>query len=262
MKKRNDVERCVPFDIPELDAMKKRPEKLWYRGDLSLLEMPKVSIVGSRRPNAYTKAAVTRLAAALAKRGVVVVSGAAMGVDALAHRGAGSKNTVAVLGCGLNRRCPALNAQLIESIEREGLVLSPFEPDFDARGWTFVARNEIVVALGEVLVVAQADPNSGSMRSVAFARSMGKKMYVLPHRLGESEGTNDLLAAGEAEAIYDIDAFVEDFGTAPKGKEDEFLAFCKGRPTYEEAAKRFGERLFEAELEGLIAVVDGRVVPL
>ena len=242
--------------------MRKRPEPLWYRGDLSLLERPKVSVVGTRRPNAYTKAAVTRLASALAKRGVAVVSGAAMGVDALAHRGAGASNTIAVLGCGLNRRCPSLNAQLIESIEREGLVTSPFEPDFDARPWTFVARNEIVVALGEVLVVAQADRNSGSMRSVAYAKAMGKRIFVLPHRLGESEGTNDLLAAGEAEAIYDIDAFAGNFGVGVPADEDEFLAFCKGRPTYEEAAKRFGERLFEAELEGLVAVVDGRVVPL
>ncbi|WP_300366910.1 DNA-processing protein DprA, partial [Hydrogenimonas sp.] len=144
----------------------------------------------------------------------------------------------------------------------EGLVLSQFEPDFRATPWSFVVRNEVVVALGEVLVVAQADRESGTMRSVEFAKAMGKKIFVLPHRLGESEGTNDLLKEGAAEAIYDIETFADMFGSGEGEKDDEFLAFCRTSPSYEEAANRFGERLFEAELEGIIEIRDGRVTLL
>ena len=254
----------IDFRISELEAMKRYPETLYYRGSTGLLESRKVSIVGTRRPGAYTKSAVQQLAAALSKRGVTVVSGAAMGVDALAHRGAGAERTIAVLGCGLDHRYPAVNASLIEEIEKRGLVLSQFEPDFRATPWSFVVRNELVVALGEVLIVGEADRGSGTMRSVEYALKMGKSIYVLPHRLGESEGTTDLLKEGAAEAIYDIEEFASRFATgAEKSEEaDDFTAFCKSSPTYEEAVKRFGDRVFEAELEGMIAVQDGRIIPL
>jgi len=251
----------IDFHIGALDAMKRYPETLYYQGNLALLEAKKVSIVGTRRPNAYTKTMVTQLASALSRRGVVVVSGAAMGVDALAHRGAGAEHTIAVMGNGLNYRYPAVNASLIEEIEQKGLVLSQFEPDFKARPWSFVVRNEMVVALGEVLIVAQADRQSGTMRSVAFAKKMGKPIYVLPHRIGESEGTNDLLKEGSAEAIFDIEAFADRFGSEEVFQdEDEFIIFCKRSPTYEEAVQKFGQRVFEAELEGVIMVQDGRII--
>ena len=253
----------IDFTIPELETMGRYPDVLYYRGDLSLLQEKKVSIVGTRRPNGYTKNMVLQLTAALSRRGVVVVSGAAMGVDALAHRGVGTGRTIAVMGNGLMHRYPAVNAALIEEIEKKGLAISQFDPDFRATPWSFVVRNEIVVALGSVLVVAQADRDSGTMRSVAFAKKMGKKIYVLPHRLGESDGTNDLLEEGSAEAIYDIEAFASRFGeSTEKREEGDFIAFCKNSPTYEETVKRFGDRVFEAELEGLIAVQDGRITLL
>jgi len=71
---------------------------------------------------------------ALAKRGVCVVSGAAMGVDAIAHAGAGEENTIAVVGNGLDIRYPALNKSLIENIEKKGLMLSQFNDGFRALG--------------------------------------------------------------------------------------------------------------------------------
>lgn len=72
----------------------------------------------------------------------------------------------------------------------------------------------MIVALCEALIVTQADLKSGTMHSVAYAQAMGKKIYVLPHRLGESEGTNMLLAKGLAEPLYDIDALVALYGQA------------------------------------------------
>ncbi|KIM10100.1 MAG: DNA polymerase III [Sulfuricurvum sp. PC08-66] len=247
--------------IDALDAMKKYPERLSHRGNVALLERQKVSIVGSRKPNQYTQHMTQLLASKLSHVGVCIVSGAAMGVDAIAHKGAGSDSTIAVLPCGIDVRYPAVNAKLIESIEQEGLLLSQFTPDFKATDWSFVLRNEIVVALGDVLIVTQADSNSGSMRSVEFALAMGKKIYVLPHRIGESEGTNMLLAQGKAEAIYDIESFVAQFGrvNAPIDKNDAFMLFCARTPTYEEAVAAYGARIFEAELAGEIRVENGKI---
>ncbi|WP_292657022.1 DNA-processing protein DprA [Nitratifractor sp.] len=245
----------------EFTALKKPPEKIWYRGDPTLLERPKVSIVGTRRPSAYTRTMTHQLANELACRGVIIVSGAAMGVDAIAHEGAGASRTIAVLGTGVDRRYPAVNASLIEAIEKEGLLLSRFEPGFRATSWSFVVRNELVVALGEVLIIAEADEGSGSMRSAEIAIETGREIYVLPHRLGESEGTQRLLREGLAKPIYSLEAFADSFGRVP-GRElptDEFFYFCQKNPTVEEAVARFGTRIYEAELMGEIEIRDGKV---
>ena len=183
------------------------PKNIYYKGNISLLKRPKVSIVGSRKPSPYTKQYTYTLAQALSKRGVCIVSGGAMGVDAIAHEGAGADNTIAVLASGIDIYYPAVNKGLLRSIEQNGMLISQFEPDFAATNWSFVLRNELVVALGEILIVTQAAVDSGSMRSVEYAQKMGKKIFVLPHRIGESEGTNRLLQEGKASIISDIESF-------------------------------------------------------
>ncbi|MEA2110536.1 MAG: DNA-processing protein DprA [Campylobacterota bacterium] len=253
--------QVVHSKIPKLESMKKYPKSLFYRGDLSLLKKNMISIVGTRKPNQYTKQLTFELATKLSSAGVCIVSGAAMGVDAIAHKGAGSSNTIAVMANGLDIVYPQVNRSLIEEIEKEGLTLSQFESGFKATKWSFVVRNEIVVALGDVLIVTQADLNSGTMRSVEFAKKMGKKIYVLPHRHKESEGTSSLLKSGDAEAIYDIDEFVSMFSSNESTcKSDTFLNYCMKTPSYEEAVLKFGDRVFEYELDGKIRVDDGFVL--
>ena len=249
--------------IPSLNDMKKYPSKLFYRGDLALLQRPKVSIVGTRRPSAYTRGLTHNLAKALSSRGVCVVSGVAMGVDAIAHTGAGESNTIAVVANGVDIRYPAVNKNLIESIEKEGLVISQFEDGFRATSWSFVVRNEIVVALGDMLIVSEADLDSGSMRSVEFALNMGREIFVLPHRLDESMGTNRLLAEGKAKAIYNIEEFASRFGKEADSDiiKDDFFYFCQKSPTLDETIDKFGSRVYEAELEGMI-VIEGGIVRL
>ena len=247
--------------IPSLEGMKKYPSTLFYKGNPDLLNRPKVSIVGTRRPSNYTREFTHTLACALAKRGVCVVSGAAMGVDTIAHTGAGVENTIAVVANGLDIRYPAVNKSLIENIEKRGLMLSQFNDGFRATGWSFVVRNELVVALGDILVVTEADLNSGSMRSVEYALKMDKEIFVLPQRLGESLGTNQLLHHKQARAIHDIEAFTSMFGQiADDGLEkDDFFYFCQSRPTFDESIEKFGDRVYEAELEGIITIQNGIV---
>jgi DNA processing protein len=248
--------------IVELDSMKKYPKEIYTLGDESILKRPKVSIVGTRRPLGYTKQFTHTLAKSLASRGVCIVSGVAMGVDAIAHNGAGAENTIAVMANGLDIRYPAVNRFLIEEIENRGLTLSQFPLGFKATPWSFVVRNEIVVALGDVLIVTEADEGSGSMRSVEFALKMGKQIFVLPHRVNDSRGTNSLIAKQLATPIYDIEEFANSYGVVPKDdtiKRDDFFYFCQTSPTLDEAIKKFDSRVYEAELEGLIQIENGLV---
>lgn len=248
--------------ITALESMKKYPKELYSIGNMALLKRPKVSIVGTRRPSSYTKQFTYSLAQSLSKRGVCLVSGAAMGVDAIVHNGAGFKNTIAVVANSLDVRYPAVNRYLIESIEKEGLMLSQFSKTFKATPWSFVVRNELVVALGDVLVVTEADEESGSMRSVEFALKMGKKIFVLPQQLDQSRGTNKLLEDGLAEPIYDIEKFADNYGVAPQHEsieKDEFFYFCQTSPTLDAAIEKFRDRIYEAELEGLICIENGLV---
>jgi DNA processing protein len=254
--------REIQHHIKELEDMKKYPSKLFYIGNTSLLYKPKISIVGTRRPIQYTKNYTYNIAQKLSKAGICVVSGVAMGVDAIAHQGAGSGSTIAVVANGLDIRYPSVNAKLIEDIENNGLVLSQFEAGTPSHKYNFPTRNEVVVALGEVLVVTQADKKSGTMRSVEHALNMGKKIFVLPHRVGESDGTNYLLQNNFATPIYDVDEFISTFSNSNKTKEniqDDFLLFCQSNPTLESATHKFGNKVYEYELDGKIEVRNGKV---
>ena len=251
-------------EIIELSSMKSYPKQIFYDGNIELLKKIKVSIVGSRKPTKYSRTQIQKLSSKLAKNGVCIVSGGAMGIDAVAHSGAGAKNTVAVLPCGVDIRYPAVNKNLLNDIQSNGLLLSQFDVGFKATPWSFVVRNELVVALGDVLVVGEAELDSGTMRSVEFALKMGKEIYVLPQRLGESEATNKLLKENRAKAIYNIDEFVAKFCTCKnlhvETTKDDFLEFCTTNPTYEEALKQYPNKIFEAELSGNIKILNGRVI--
>jgi len=249
------------FNIPELNTMKKYPKELFYIGNKELLKKKKISIIGTRRPNSYTKEFTHKLASKLANSDICIVSGAAMGVDAISHLAAKPSSTIAVVANGLDIRYPSVNKNLISNIEQDGLVISAYKVGEKARSYTFVLRNEIVVALGDILIVTQADLNSGSLTSVQYALNMKKKIYTLPHRINESLGTQELLKKGLVEPIYDIDEFISKYSNTNKIDKitDEILVFCESNPSYEEAILKFGNRIFEYELEGKIKINNAKI---
>ncbi len=251
-------------NIPELDSMKKYPETINYKGNLKLLMRKKVSIVGTRHPNNYTKQMTQKIASGLALQGICIVSGGAMGVDALAHRSAGMQNTIMVAGTGIDVRYPKINAGMIENIEDDGLVLSQFPTAAKSNRYNFPLRNELVVALGDILIVTQADMDSGTMRSVEYALKMGKEVFVLSHRVGESEATNLLLQEGKAKPIYNIESFVKTYtGVQNIGDtKDDFLLYCASNPSYEDALKKYPDKIFEAELNGTIEIKEAIIYAL
>lgn len=244
--------RCfVKLPLP-LTNIKKVPKKLYYIGDKTIIDKPIVAIVGSRRPNAYTKRLVTNLASSLAKRDVYVISGAAMGVDAVAHLGAYPK-TIAVMGNSLDIIYPKINQELILNMQKNSLVLSEYEPNTKATKWSFVDRNRLVIALSKAVVIAQADEKSGSMHSAKIALKQNKPLYVLPQRLEDSRGTNALLAKNEAKIIDDIDKFCNSFSNLIE-PEDEIIQFCKNEPNLEACLDRFGDKIYEYELDGKLSI--------
>ncbi len=251
------------LSIPKsLQSMKDPVEKLFYRGDLSLLELPKIAIVGSRKPLAYTRGFVSKLASEIAKRGGVVVSGGAIGVDSVAHQFAGN-NTIGIFANSLDLIYPKTSKKIIEKIYANSLALSEYPETTPARGYYFIHRNRIVTALSDAVVIAQADKDSGSMRSAEFAYKQGKPIFVLPHRKGDSEGTNYLLQELKARAIYDIDAFLDELGLPKVQQEhDAFLEYCKEVKEYDTIVLHHAEKLFEYELEGKIEIQNGEVMVL
>lgn len=251
--------QTIDFHVPELEKMKVYPKPLYYLGNSDMLKRPKISIVGTRHPITYTKIYTQELARKLSLAGVCLVSGGAQGVDGIVHQAAGVSNTIMVAGTGLDIRYPAIHQKLIVEIEKEGLVLSQFEAGQPSLKWNFPLRNELVVALGDLLIVTQADLKSGTMHSIEFALKMQKPIYVLPHHLGESEGTNWLLAQGLATPIYNIDSFVSQFGQVDVDRSDDFMIYCDTHPLYHDAVAKFAQKVFEYECLGKIRVENGRI---
>lgn len=237
----------------EFLALDSPVRKLYYKGDLSLLDKPKIAIIGSRKMSVYTKNCVLELASLLKQVGVCVVSGGALGVDITAHQGA-FPLTIGIFANGLDEIYPRNNEKMIKQIYENALALSENEPNYLPQGYDFLLRNRLIIALSQMIIIAQADFKSGSFHSANLAVKLGKKVFVLPQRKNESEGTNSLLEQGKVRLLSDFKAFASQFGTLKQKNKDAILEFCKDGVSKDEALKKFGEKIYEYELEGKIEI--------
>jgi DNA processing protein len=179
----------------------KVPEKLHFIGTLPETRIPSVAIVGTRKPTAYGKEVGHTLAFDLAKRGVVVISGLALGIDAVAHRGAleAGGTTIAVLGNGLPDIYPATHKDLARQIaERGGAIISEYEPGVSARQYQFLERNRLVSALSDAIIIIEAAARSGTLNTAGHALEQGREVFVVPGNITSplSAGCNTLLKQG------------------------------------------------------------------
>lgn len=192
--------------IPKrLQSISQPPTKLYIRGaDLhQLLRQPTLAVVGSRHISAYGAAVTTRLVSELARAGVVIISGLALGVDAIAHRAALDAGglTVAVMPCGLDRIYPASHQQLARRIvEQDGALISEYPPGEPPLKWTFIARNRLVSGLGDAVLITEAGEKSGTLHTARFALEQGKDVLAVPGEITSptSVGTNRLIQTGAA----------------------------------------------------------------
>lgn len=177
------------------------PKKLHYIGELPTERRPTVAIVGTRKPTPYGIEVTTKLAGDLARRGVVVVSGLALGTDAIAHRAAleAGGTTIAVLANGLGKITPATNRQLGENIiQSGGAIISEYEPDEPPYVGRFLERNRIVSGLSDAILITEASAQSGTLNTAGHAIEQNKEVFVVPGNITSplSAGCNQLLKQG------------------------------------------------------------------
>lgn len=157
------------------------PERLFVGGDLSVLDAPRVAVVGTRKPTVEGAARTRRLVGELVGRGVVVVSGLAEGVDTLAHVTAierGGK-TVAVLGTPLNEVYPAANRDLQESLARDHLIISQFPSGWPVQRKNFPLRNRTMALIADASVIVEAGDGSGTLSQGWEALRLGRPLFFL-----------------------------------------------------------------------------------
>jgi DNA processing protein len=271
-----------PSYPPMLAAIVDPPPVLWVRGRPSALERPAVAIVGSRAGSPYALAVAERLAADLAARGVVIVSGLARGVDSAAHRGALSTgSTIAVLGSGPDVVYPKEHDDLARNIAAAGVILSELAPRTPPRPQFFPMRNRIISGLSRAVVVIEAGEKSGSLITARLALEQGRDVLAVPGNIlsGRNRGGHGLLRDG-SKIVESANDVLEELGLPPDGSPsrngvspstraaavDSVLAcLTPGEPCDLDAiAERSGlavarllPRLFELELQGLVRRAGG-----
>jgi len=156
------------------------PPYLFVRGNRDLLARPGVAVVGTRSATPEGKARARKLAALLAHRGIVVVSGLAKGIDAVAHKGAleAAGDTMAVIGTPIHRTYPKEHEDLQERIATDGLVLSQFAPFMSVRRFFFPMRNEVMSGLSKATVVIEASETSGALIQARQALAQGRRLFI------------------------------------------------------------------------------------
>lgn len=206
-------------DYPALlSQIAQPPTKLYINGELP--DLPMVAIVGTRRVTDYGKQVTYRLSYELAKAGLAIVSGLALGVDSVAHQAAldAKGKTVAVLGCGLDTIYPSTNRQLAqEVIKNGGCLISEYGEGTRPYKANFPARNRIIAGVSLATIVTEADSKSGSLITANFALQENRQVMAVPGNIfsPRSCGPNNLIKAGAMAVSSAIDVLVQLGLTSP-----------------------------------------------
>ena len=166
-----------------LKGMFNAPIVLYYMGDISILnENMAITVVGTRKPSAYSVRVAERICTELSKVGIILVSGFANGIDSMAHQSAlkNRGSTVAVLGCGLDVEYPKNNYKAKGIIARDGAVISEFFPDTPPHAPNFPKRNRILSGLSVGTLVIEAANGSGSLITAECAIEQGRDVFCVP----------------------------------------------------------------------------------
>jgi DNA processing protein len=188
---------------PLLKEIYGAPPILYYRGDINCLKKSNLAVVGSRKHTAYGKMAVEKIIPPIAQCGITIVSGLALGIDALAHQTTLDAKgiTVAVLGSDLSWENigPKTNFHLAEKIlETGGCLLSDNPLGTPPNKTTFPQRNRIVSGLSRGVLVIEATDKSGSLITAGYALEQNRDVFAVPGNIFSpySEGTNNLIKKG------------------------------------------------------------------
>ncbi|WP_338666608.1 DNA-processing protein DprA [Pseudodesulfovibrio methanolicus] len=211
--RRQSMDVVTWFDPRFPESLKEIPDPpamLYLRGDATLLGNPGVAVVGARECTRLGLETAGRISAQLAKIGITVVSGLALGIDRQAHLGGlkGVGSSIAVLGCGLDVEYPQGNADVRRELYGKGLVVSEYGPGVQPRGGHFPVRNRLISGLSLGVLVAEAAHNSGSLITARLAGEQGRDVFAVPGPIGQPTftGCHRLIKQGAAlvESASDI----------------------------------------------------------
>ena len=190
-KAENDVEKAMKLNIkwvcfkdseypPLLREIYDPPVMLFYKGKLPNPKNPLVAIVGTRKPSPKAAAQAYEIAKGLGRNGISVVSGLALGIDSMAHKGnINGAASVAVLGSGLDHIYPSSNRNLARQIlETGGALISEYPCGVGPRKWTFPARNRIISGISRGVLIVEAPKKSGALITAAFALEQNREVWV------------------------------------------------------------------------------------
>ena len=247
----NDQHQTIKFGdpaFPELLAqLQDPPEELHVLGDVDVMHLPALAIVGSRNPTRAGARSAYEFANFLARTGFCIVSGLAQGIDTAAHRGAldAGAPTVAFLGTGIDRVYPAANRDLAHQIAETGALVSEFPLGTQPARWHFPRRNRLISGLCLGTVVVEAARRSGSLITARLAAEQGREVFALPGSIHNplARGCHQLIRSGAklVETAEDIiaelqplvghmldvdDAPGDDAPTSP-GHDDEYSELLK-----------------------------------
>jgi DNA processing protein len=176
------------------------PVLLYVRGDPQVLNLPSLSIVGTRRPTLYGTQMAQRLGRDLAARGLVIVSGMARGIDAIGHQGAMDANgrAIGVLGTGIDVCYPKENKKLYEKVLERGAIISEFPLRTHPAPENFPVRNRIVAGMPLGVVVIEGAQYSGSLITARLAMEFGREVFGVPGNVTQpvSFAPNQLIKQG------------------------------------------------------------------
>ena len=208
--------RVYPYDHERYPAALRTisdpPVLLYCKGELpDLSSLATVAVVGPRKPDEYAQSVAYTLSFELAAAGAVIVSGLAKGVDGVATAAAitaGGK-TVSLLGCGIDRVYPAAHARLRAECCESGALLTEYAPGTPPNAQNFPARNRLISAISDAVLLPAAPEESGSLITARYAILHGRELFCVPGDITKdrSFGTNHLIRAGARVALSAYDVF-------------------------------------------------------
>jgi len=278
---------CLDATYPPLLAHTRgAPPVLFVLGSVAALSAPQVAMVGSRNPTASGRRNARDFACALARTGLTITSGLAVGVDAASHEGALDVGgvTIAVLGTGLDTVYPAGNRSLAARIRERGALASEFPPRTAPAAHNFPRRNRIISGLSHGTLVVEATCRSGSLITARLAAEQGREVFAIPGSIHspQSRGCHKLIRQG-AKLVESLDDVLSELqiplseqgvrssthppgGTIPLDKEYEMLLDALGfePATLDVLIERTGlssesvaSMLLILELDGCVAALPG-----
>ena len=209
------IDRGSPDYPPRLHDLYDPPKSLYIDGDISLLKMPMIAIVGSRNASLEGLKNAALFAQALSNSGALILSGLAKGIDSAAHQATlalGPKHrTAAILGTGIDVVYPRQNIALSKAISLQGLLITEFPLGVGPKPFHFPRRNRLIAALSLGVVVIEAAEKSGSLITARLAADLGREVFALPGAIhnANAAGSHLLIQQGAKLAFRPNDVLEE-----------------------------------------------------